>query len=106
MTDTTVTSHEKGKAGRPPSAATRRAKLRKEYIDAIGVQNPTSTISEAIASAVDLTIMASDLRTKVAKSGGGTSEDLLALVRLENAVNRAIARLPVTNISTVANVAA
>jgi hypothetical protein len=101
-TVTTITSHERGKAGRPPSPATRRAKLRKEYIDQIGVANLTSTLSEAIPSAVDLTILAADLRTKVAKSGGGTAEDLMALVRLENAVNRAIARLPVTSISTVA----
>jgi hypothetical protein len=105
MTDTSVTSHERGKAGRPPSPATRKAKLRAEYRNAIGVNNLTSTISEAIASAVDLTIMASDVRTRIAKNGGGNSEDLLALVRIENAVGRAIARLPVpapTAINTVA----
>jgi hypothetical protein len=101
MTDTSVTSHEKGKAGRPLSAANRRARLRKSYIEAVGVENLTPALSEAILSAVDLTIMAADLRTQIAKSGG-TSEDLMALVRLENAVNRAITRLPVTNISTVA----
>jgi hypothetical protein len=102
MTDTIITSHERGKAGRPPSPATRRARLRKEYIDAIGAKNLTSTLVEAINSAVDLTIMAADIRTKITKSGGGTSEDLMALVRIENAVNRAIARLPVTSINTVA----
>jgi hypothetical protein len=102
MTDTTITSHQRGKAGRPPSHATRKAKLRAEYRNAIGVENLTSALVEAIDSAVDLTIMASEIRTRIAKSGGGTSEDLMALVRLENAVNRAIARLPVTTISTVA----
>jgi hypothetical protein len=104
MTDTTITSHERGKAGRPPSAATRKAKLRAEYRNAIGVANLTSALVEAIDSAVDLTIMASEVRTRVSKNGG-TSEDLMALVRIENAVNRALARLPTsapTAISTVA----
>jgi hypothetical protein len=102
MTDTTITSHQRGKAGRPPSHATRKAKLRAEYRNAIGVENLTSALVEAIDSAVDLTIMAADVRTRVSKNGGGTSEDLLALVRIENAVGRAIARLQVTSVSTVA----
>jgi hypothetical protein len=106
MTDTTITSHEKGRAGRPPSPATRRAKLRKSYIDAIGVENLTPALTEAILAAVELTVMASEVRAKIAKAGTGTAEDLMALVRIENAASRAIARLPVTHVSTVTDVAA
>jgi hypothetical protein len=102
MTDTSVTAHQKGRAGRPPSPATRRAKLRKEYIDAIGVANLTPALTEAILAAVELTVMASEVRTRIAKAGTGTAEDLMALVRIENAASRAVARLPVTSISTVA----
>jgi hypothetical protein len=102
MTDIHTTAHEKGKAGRPPSSATRRAKLRKEYIDAVGVANLTPALSEAILAAVELTVMAAEVRAKISKAGTGTAEDLMALVRIENAASRAIARLPVTSISTVA----
>jgi hypothetical protein len=75
------------------------------YINAVGVENLTPAISEAILSAVELTCLAAEVRSKVAKAGAGTSEDLLALVRIENAAARAVARLPVTSISTVADVA-
>jgi hypothetical protein len=102
MTDTSITSHEKGRAGRPLSPANRRARLRKSYIDAIGVQNLTPALSEAILAAVELTCLAAEVRTKIAKAGTGTAEDLMALVRIENAASRAVARLPVTSITTVA----
>jgi hypothetical protein len=102
MTDIHTTAHEKGKAGRPPSSATRRAKLRKEYIDAIGVENLTPALTEAILAAVELTVMAAEVRAKISRAGAGTAEDLMALVRIENAASRAVARLPVTSISTVA----
>jgi hypothetical protein len=105
MTDTTITAHETGKAGRPLSPANRRARLRLEYINAIGPSNLTPAISEAISSAAELTVMAAEVRSKVAKAGGGSTKDLLALIEIENAVSRAIARLPLpapTNISTVA----
>jgi hypothetical protein len=46
--------------------------------------------------------MAAEVRAKISKAGTGTAEDLMALVRIENAASRAIARLPVTAISTVA----
>jgi hypothetical protein len=108
MTDIhTVTSHETGRAGRPLSPANRRARLRMQYIHAIGVENLTPALTEAILAATELTCLAADIRRKVAKAGGGTAEDLLALVRLENAASRAVARLPVPHsINTVADVTA
>jgi hypothetical protein len=105
MTDTNqLTAHEQGRAGRPLSPANRRARLRMSYINAVGPENLTPALTEAILSAVELTCLAADVRRKIAKAGGsGTAEDLLALVRLENAASRAIAKLPVTRISTVAD---
>jgi hypothetical protein len=76
------------------------------YINAIGVDNLTPAITEAILSAVELTVMAAEVRRKLAKAGPASPDDLLALVRIENAAARAVARLPVTTISTVADDAA
>jgi hypothetical protein len=105
MTDIQITAHELGRAGRPMSPATRRSKLRMEYINAIGVENLTPSISEAILSAVELTSMAAEQRAKIAKAGAASPDDLLAVVRLENAAARAVARLNLpapTAISTIA----
>jgi hypothetical protein len=97
----TVTAHEQGRAGRPLSPAQRRARLRMSYINAIGVDNLTPEITEAILTAVELTVMAAEVRRKVAKAGGQpTNDDLLAMVRIENAASRAIARLPIHSIAT------
>jgi hypothetical protein len=103
MTDTAVTSYELGGKGRPPSAATKRNRLRAEFINAIGAANVNSTTLEAINAATDLTILASTVRGRVAKSGG-TADDLAALLKIEGLLDRALARLPVTSISTVAAV--
>jgi len=100
MTDT-ITSHERGLVGRPPSAATKRARLRAEYISAIGAANLTPAVIEAIAAVVDITFLAGNVRSRVTK-GGGTAEDLAALLKVEGLLDRALARLPVTSISTVA----
>jgi hypothetical protein len=106
MTDTSlVTAHEQGRAGRPLSANQRRARLRMSYINAIGVENLTPEITEAILTAVELTVMAAEVRRKVAKAGAPTPDDLLSLVRIENAAARAVARLPVTTINTRADTA-
>jgi hypothetical protein len=99
------TAHERGRPGRPMSPATRRSKLRAEYINAIGVENLTTAVSENIRAAVELTSMAAEQRAKITKSGAASAEDLLAVVRLENAASRAVARLNLpapTAISTVA----
>jgi hypothetical protein len=109
MTDVThITSHELGKPGRPLSPAQRRSRLRVQYIrDIGGVENLTPVLSEAILAATELTVMAAELRKKISKAGGGTSEQMLALVRLENSAARAVSRLPVpTQINTVAAAAA
>jgi hypothetical protein len=90
MTD--VSSHELGKVGRPLSPANRKARLRMEYINAAGAENLTPALSEAILAAVELQVLAAEVRRKVSKTGG-TAEDLSALVRLENSAARAIARL-------------
>jgi hypothetical protein len=100
-TTATVTAHEQGRAGRPLSPAQRRSRLKMSYINAIGPENLTPEISEAILTVVELTVLAAEVRRKVAKAGGQpTSKDLLSMVRIENACNRAIARLPVHSIST------
>jgi hypothetical protein len=102
MTDVSSTAHEQGRAGRPLSPANRRSRLKVSFIKSIGVENLTPEISEAILSAVEMTVLAADIRRKITKSGAATSEDLLALVRVENAAARAVARLPVPHkISTV-----
>jgi hypothetical protein len=106
MTDTfQITAHEQGRAGRPLSPAARRSRLRMSYIQSIGVENLTPEITEAILTAVELTVMAAEVRRKVAKAGAPTPDDLLSLVRIENAAARAVARLPVTTINTRADTA-
>ena len=104
MTDTSTTAHDQGRAGRPPSPATRRSRLRMSYINAIGVENLTPAITEGILAAVELTCLAAEQRTKVTKSGAVTADDLLAVVRLENAASRA--RLNLAAINTNADAAA
>jgi len=101
MTDTAVTSYELGGKGRPPSAATKKARLKAELIKAVGPQNVTSTILESINAAVDIQILASTVRGRIAK-GAGTADDLAALLRVEGMLDRALAKLPVVSISTVA----
>jgi hypothetical protein len=102
MTDTlSVTSFELGGRGRPPSAATKKARLKAEFINAIGPANINSTILESINAAVDIQILAGTVRGRVAKSGG-TDADLAALIKVEALLDRALAKLPVTSISTVA----
>jgi hypothetical protein len=63
------------------------------YINAIGLENIDPVVSEQVLAAVELTCMAAELRAKVTKSGAATADDLLAIVRLENAASRAVARL-------------
>jgi hypothetical protein len=75
------------------------------YIQQIGLDHIDPPTSEAILAAVELTCMAAEQRAKVTKHGAASAEDLLAVVRLENAASRAVARLPVTSINTVADVA-
>ena len=96
MTDTIqITAHEQGRAGRPLSPAARRSRLRMHYINSIGLENITAPIAEDILAAVELQVMAAEQRAKITKSGAASAEDLLAVVRLENAASRAVARLPV-----------
>jgi hypothetical protein len=64
-------------------------RLRMHYINSIGVENITPVVFEQILAAVELTCMASEQRAKVTKSGAATADDLLAIVRLENAAARA-----------------
>ena len=105
MADIQTTANEQGRAGRPLSPAKRRSRLRMHYIRAIGVENLTPPITEMILAAIELTCMAAEQRAKITKRGAATAEELLAVVRLENAASRAVARLPVTGISTVADAA-
>jgi hypothetical protein len=95
MSDITIApvANEIGRAGRPLSSAQRLSRLRMHYIRQIGLDNITPPISEAILAAVELTVMASELRRKITKSGAASAEDLMALVRLENSAARAVARL-------------
>jgi hypothetical protein len=72
------------------------------YIEQIGIDNLNPVVSEAILSAVELTVMASEQRAKITKNGAATADQLLALVRLENAAARAVQRLPITRINTIA----
>jgi hypothetical protein len=107
MTDTTTTTaNEQGRAGRPLSPAKRRSRLRLHYIRAIGVENLTPPISEMILAAIELICMAAEQRARISKTGAATAEQLLAVVRLENAASRAVARLPVTAINTRADTTA
>jgi hypothetical protein len=93
MTDTHIIAHEQGRAGRPLSPATRRSRLRMHYIRQIGIENLTPILSEHVLAAVELTCMAAEQRARITKSKSPTSDDLLAIVRLENAASRAVARL-------------
>ncbi len=93
MTDTHISAHETGRAGRPLSPAKRRSRLRMHYIAQIGVDNLDPVISEHVLAAVELICMAAEQRAKITKSGAATADDLLAVVRLENAASRAVARL-------------
>jgi hypothetical protein len=68
------------------------------YIAAIGIENITAPVAEAIVAAVELQVMAAEQRAKITKTGAASAEDLLAVVRLENAAARAVARLPVHTI--------
>ena len=81
MTDTHITANERGHAGRPLSPATRRSRLRKEYLDLVGIENLTPILIEQIRAAVELTSMAAEQRARITKSGSPTSDDLLAVVR-------------------------
>jgi len=104
MTDAfQMSAHERGLAGRPLSPTKRRSRLRMHYITAIGIENITPPMSEAILAAVELTAMAAEQRAKITKRGAASAEELLAVVRLENAASRAVARLPMTTINTVAD---
>ena len=99
MTDITIATHStntndgKIRAGRPYGPAARRSMLRMDFIKQIGIHNVTPVIAESILAATELTVMASETRKKLAKAGGGTAEDLMALVRLENSAARAVQRL-------------
>lgn len=95
MTDTHIIAHEQGRAGRPLSPATRRSRLRKAYLALVGIENLNPILVEQVQAAVELTAMAAEQRTRINKSGSPTSDDLLAVVRLENAAARAVARLNV-----------
>jgi hypothetical protein len=94
MTDISISSHEAGRVGRPLSPAKRRSRLRMHFIRTIGLENIDSVMSEQILAAVELTCMAAEQRAKITKTGAASAEDLLAIVRLENAAARAVARLP------------
>jgi hypothetical protein len=87
------TANELGKAGRPLSSAARRSRLRLHFIQAIGLDNITPAISESILAAVELTVMAADIRKKVSKALDVTAEDLTAMIRIENSAARAVQRL-------------
>jgi len=110
MTDTyQLSAHDAGRAGRPISAATRRRRLRRHYLAKFGDISLIDAASiERIHAAIELTCMAAEQRAAVTKRGSAASaDDLLAIVRLENAASRAVARLEVpTSINTVADVAA
>jgi hypothetical protein len=110
MTDIHVTANETGRAGRPLSPAKRRSRLRMHYINAVGVENLNPVVSEQILAAVELTCMAAEQRAKINKSGVASADELLSVVRIENAASRAVARLglsgPIQSINTVADVAA
>jgi len=93
MTDTHITAHERARAGRPLGPQQRRKRLRMHYINQIGVENLDPVISEQVLAAVELVCMAAEQRAKVTKSGPASADDLLAIVRLENAAARAVARL-------------
>jgi hypothetical protein len=93
MTD--ITAHETGKAGRPLSPAKRRSRLRMAYIQLVGVENLNPILSEQILAAVELVSLAAEQRARITKSGATSAENLLAIVRLENAAARAVARLDI-----------
>jgi hypothetical protein len=93
MTDTHISAHETGRAGRPLSPAKRRSRLRMFYINQIGIENIDPVLSEQVLAAVELTCMAAEQRAKITKHGAASADDLLAVVRLENAAARAVARL-------------
>jgi hypothetical protein len=93
MTDTHITANERGRAGRPISPATRRSRLRTHYLQLVGVENLNPLLIEQVRAAVELTSLAAEQRTRIGKAGSPTSDDLLAVVRLENAASRAVARL-------------
>jgi hypothetical protein len=80
------------------------------YINAVGVENLNPVVSEQILAAVELTCMAAEQRAKINKNGVASADELLSVVRIENAASRAVARLalsgPIQSISTVADVAA
>jgi hypothetical protein len=65
------------------------------YVNSIGLENITPPIAEDIHAAIELQVMAAEQRAKITKSGAASAEDFLAVVRLENAAARAVARLPV-----------
>jgi hypothetical protein len=93
MTDTNITAHERARAGRPLGPQQRRKRLRMHYIKQIGVENLDPVVSEQVLAAVELVCMAAEQRAKVTRSGAASADDLLAIVRLENAAARAVARL-------------
>ncbi len=95
---TELFAHDAGKRGRPPSAATRRKRLRQHYLSQLDVENLDPVKLEQIFAAVELTALAAEQRARVTKRGAAaTSDDLLAIVRLENAASRAVGRLEIPN---------
>jgi hypothetical protein len=96
---TELFAHDAGKRGRPISAATRRKGLRLHYLAQVGrVENLDAVTLEKITAAVELTALAAEQRARVTKRGNAaTSDDLLAIVRLENAASRAVGRLEIPN---------
>jgi hypothetical protein len=63
------------------------------YINRVGVDNLTAEISEAILAAVELTCLAAEARERIEKAGEPSENQMLALVRIEGAAARAVARL-------------
>ena len=75
MTDTTITSHERGKAGRPPSPATRRAKLRATAKAAAATRgvNISDLMMLAKAKASELSSLLVSIKSVHPSTGGDAS---------------------------------
>ena len=94
MPSTNTQAPVTGKAGRPPSLATRKKMLRAEFVAAFGgEENLTAVQAEAIRSAVAWAAMAAEAREGLIKSGAASTDSAVHVARLEELAAQAVARL-------------
>lgn len=81
------------RGGRPLSAKSRAKRLRIQLVETIGAENMSPSVCEEIARAVDLHLMALQMREAVLGKRVVAPKDMLAVLQLEETAGKAVERL-------------